>query len=166
MPFYLDETSQEFKKAWVAELRSGRRRQVTRTLCKSGPHGGTTGPGQGHCCLGVALEVAEAPSFDAGSERYYGASWDQVVAEVKKRRKNLPLSVCYSTFSQFLQAMANGEVSIPAEVKSSLDIEATELPQRFYEALGITYEEMSELMGMNDQGVSFVKIADWIEREL
>lgn len=97
---------QEFKSKWLVALRSGEYKQIRERLKTD----------NGHCCLGVGLEIKGLASAD-----------------------NLINEWSFNS------------------IQSSVDLQ---------NALGISGEEQTKLVELNDSGKPFSEIADYIESNL
>ena len=138
---------QQNRKAWLEELRSGNRQQVTGYLsCGIG-----TGAEVGFCCLGVATELAGlSPDFENG-HAYYGNVDPQYLTLPVEAQEWLGVN----TGDPHLAFDPNDE----EHVDYLLDVVGPEFVREFRDN-GSEY-----LTGalLNDQGVTFAQIADLIE---
>lgn len=124
-------------KKWVSALKSGKYHQTTDgQLCH------VRGNQTFHCCLGVACRVAAKNGFD-----------------IKTMRSG---DVPYDGDKHINELGADDAVSFEYKGYGS-DIT---LPRTLLHDIGLTQEEESDLIKMNDEGQSFKSIARWIENNI
>lgn len=127
--------NKELKEKWTSSLRSGNFEQGTDYLCRNGKY----------CCLGVLCEVAGLEKNDNGynGSMEYTSPYDPLDHECwHMTDDDEPCTACQNAFERV----------------------DTELCSGLMTALGLTSEQHSHLIGMNDSdGKSFAEIADWID---
>lgn len=132
---------QEFKEEWVAALRSGEYPQTTKALTKLDRSGNVVG----HCCLGVACEIAVKKGWLTTTERPDLSGEGKLRGYLGPNDKTMP------------------EVSVlPHVLKNMIGVEDP------HGVVGIPARDIYEVTGLglptiNDSGESFDHIADLIE---
>lgn len=123
---------------WTAALRSGNFKQGPNALCKGGSF----------CCLGVLAEIAEVPKLDAMERITDG--YDESEAEIYKfQLLNGNVSFSQSSIPSAMWGIFLEDLHLGKEVALDND----PMPQSLH----------NRLMTMNDDGVPFNEIADYID---
>ena len=133
----------EFKKRWLAKLRSGKLKQARGALCEVVKMSKKRGvPTYGYCCLGVAGLCLKSQEW----EHYENTAI--TVGEPKRFRGE-----------ESLIGSTLGKTKVEVKVRDALFhyVRAEDIG-------AISVEEV--LAGMNDDGWTFKQIADWIEANL
>jgi hypothetical protein len=129
-------TRQEARKELVADLRSGKFKQIR----------GRLGSKQGHCCLGVACEIAVRHGVTS-------ANRDQNFYVYEGQSNLMPFSV----LDFFGFATPDGLICAPES-----DIKSESILSGYRSSLAGEYRTLAS---MNDGGATFAEIADIIESE-
>ena len=130
--------NKDVKAAWVQALRSGKYQQATGYLRDIIP---ASGKQYGYCCLGVLADISpvcEIVSQDNGGGFYYETDHPSDYAE------------------EMGYILPDGRVHQPDE----------EFDDTMLDYFGMDSGQQDELTHMNDNGVPFSEIADWIEENL
>ena len=131
----------EFKEKWLAALRSDEYRQIKSRL----------GDGlNGRCCLGVAADVAGVHNYLP--EDYIEGNGERAARRVHRM---------YEDFGYFAKDYPTGRVPLSDQVKA--DFPTDDMLVRMG---GLDNQDAIGLAQMNDEGSSFLEIADYIAEKL
>lgn len=150
----------EVKAKWLAALRSGEYNQTTSVLCRLPEDDGENGEVVSHCCLGVLCELAKEDGLPMRvTEHRLGFDEDLITKEHQRvysgQKETPPKSVMEWAFN-FPHGTKKAQLDANEWENVSVSVSNDDRGEPEYEAL----------FELNDGGLSFEQIADYIEEQL